>query len=194
MNPIQKDEMNETARLTSAAASRPYVPVTDVGRTFGTTYFLVSTLLASIVPIIQLGIGLNYKGLCPINQHISTYMIVAGICGLALVGLSLLISLTFICFIPDSTTLTVLASCHVCFNVLAVFIISIFLFIWFILGCIWVFSVRNKVQFQDLLKPNYCQPVLYKAAFIFLIVTIVLACIQCCISCVRQCRSTDNMK
>ncbi|CAF4719735.1 unnamed protein product, partial [Rotaria magnacalcarata] len=37
MNPIQKDEMNETARLTSAAASRPYVPVTDVGRTFGTT-------------------------------------------------------------------------------------------------------------------------------------------------------------
>ncbi|CAF3425545.1 unnamed protein product [Rotaria socialis] len=194
MNPIQKDETNETARLTSTAAPRPYVSVTDVGRTFGTTYFLVSTLLASTIPIIQLGIGLNYKGQCPINQQIPTYMIVAGICGLALVGLSLLIAITFICFVPGSTALTVLANCCVSFNVLAAFIISIFLFIWFIFGCAWVFSLRNKVQFQDLLKPNYCQPVLYKATFILLIITIIFACIQCCISCFRQCRSTDNMK
>jgi hypothetical protein len=54
--------------------------------------FCSSTLLASIIPMVQLGIGLYYKGQCPIDQRIPTYMIVSGICGLALVGLSIFLA------------------------------------------------------------------------------------------------------
>ena len=64
-----------------------------VRKTEGECSIFSSTLLASIVPIFQLGFGLYYKGECPINQHIPTYLIVAGACGLALVGLAILLAL-----------------------------------------------------------------------------------------------------
>jgi hypothetical protein len=91
------------------------------------------------------------------------------------------------CFIPDSTTLTVLASFGVALNIFATIILSIFVFIWFILGCVWVFSIHNEVQFHDPLKHNYCQPVLYKWTFALLIITILWAVVQCCLSCFRLC-------
>ncbi|CAF0849412.1 unnamed protein product [Rotaria sp. Silwood1] len=186
MDPMSKEGTNETIPLRPLTTSRSYMPVSEVGRTVGTTYFLFSTLFASIIPIIQLGIGLHYKGQCPIDESIPTYMIVAGICGLALVALSLFLAITFKCFISDSTTLTILASCGICLNVLATFLISIFVFIWFILGCVWVFSIRDRVEFEDQPKStNYCHPVLYKSTFALLIITIVWACIQCCLSCYR---------
>jgi hypothetical protein len=43
--------------------------------------------------MIQLIIGLYYKGDCPIDQRIPTYMIVSGICGLTLAGLSILLAM-----------------------------------------------------------------------------------------------------
>ncbi|UJR25537.1 hypothetical protein I4U23_006883 [Adineta vaga] len=187
MNPTFIEGSGETVPLRIGARTTSYLPVETASRTFGTSYFLISTLLAAIIPCIELGIGLYYKGQCPIDQRIPTYMIVAGICGLALVGLSIFLALTFMCFISDSTALTLLASCGVCLNILATLIISVFVFIWFILGCVWVFSVHKIVQFDHSLEPNYCQPVLYKWTFALLIITIVWAFLQCCLSCFRQC-------
>ncbi|CAF0917962.1 unnamed protein product [Adineta ricciae] len=187
MNPTLIEGTSETAPLRAGARTTYYLPVETASKTFGTTYFLISTLLASIIPIIELAIGLSYKGQCPIDQRIPTYMIVAGICGLALVGLSVLLALTFMCFISDSTALTIFASCGICLNIFVTVLISVFVFIWFILGCVWVFSVHSTVQFNDINKPNYCQPVLYKWTFALLIITIVWAFLQCCLSCFRQC-------
>ncbi len=91
------------------------------------------------------------------------------------------------CFIVDSTALTLLASCGICLNVFATVLISIFVFIWFICGCVWVFSIQDQVKFEPEFKSDYCQPVLYKATYILLIITIVWAAIQCCVSCFRSC-------
>ncbi|CAF0733554.1 unnamed protein product [Adineta steineri] len=187
MDPNSFEGYNETAPLRNGSRTSAYLPVDTASRTFGTSYFLISTLLASIIPLVELGIGLHYKGECPIDQRIPTYMIVAGVCGLVLVGLSIFLAVTFMCFIPDSTALTLVASCGVCLNVFATLVVSIFVFIWFILGCIWVFSIRKEVQFIIPLTPNYCNPVLYKWTFALLILTIVWAFLQCCISCIRQC-------
>jgi hypothetical protein len=66
-------------------------------------------------------------------------------------------------------------------------IISLFLFIWFICGCVWVFSVADEVQFKLPVKDNYCNPILYKWTFALLIVTFMWAFIQCCITCFRSC-------
>ncbi|CAF3357879.1 unnamed protein product [Rotaria sp. Silwood1] len=178
---------SETVPLRSESSTVSPFSMAAAGKTFGSTFSLVSALLASIIPLIQLIIGAYYKGDCPIDQRIPTYMIVSGVCGLALTGIAILLSITFMCFVSDSTALNVLASCSLCISILATIIISIFLFIWFILGCVWVFSIRNEVQFDNRLKSNYCEPVLYKATFALLIITIIWSSLQCCFSCFRQC-------
>lgn len=89
------------------------------------------------------------------------------------------------CLVTDSAALTVIGSCGICFNMMFSVLISIFLFIWFILGCIWTFGVRSQVQFNNPSLPNYCQPTLYKWTFALLIITIVWAVLQCCFSCCK---------
>ncbi|CAF1343612.1 unnamed protein product [Adineta steineri] len=186
------NKTSETVPLTPANEPSSHSRVASLGRKFGTTYFIISVIILSCIPIIELVIGLYYKGECPINQLIATYMIGIGICGLILVALSLFLSITYVCFIPDSASLTLMASCGVCLNVIATIIISIIVFIWFILGCIWVFSNASRVQFHDPLKNTYCDPFLYKSTFILLIITIIWALIQGCISCCRACWTSES--
>jgi hypothetical protein len=50
-------------------------------------------LIAAVIPAIELGVGLYYKGQCPIEQRIPTYLIIAGICGLVLVALGVFLAL-----------------------------------------------------------------------------------------------------
>ncbi len=90
--------------------------------------------------------------------------------------------------------MNVLAGCGICLNVTVTVLLSIFSFVWFIIGCVWVFSVTNEVQFTQPSGKDYCQPVLYKGAFALLILTIIWACIQCCISCFRQCCTGTSKK
>jgi hypothetical protein len=94
---------------------------------------------------------------------------------------------TFLCFISDSAVLTLLASCGICFNIVISIILGLFLLIWFIIGCVWVFSKTGVVQFDATSSSNYCNPVLYKWTFALIIVTFIWAFIQCCISCFRAC-------
>jgi hypothetical protein len=55
--------------------------------------FLYSSIVVTaIIPIIQLAIGLKYKDQCRIQTLIPTYMIVAGICGLIVVGILIFLS------------------------------------------------------------------------------------------------------
>jgi len=178
--------MEPTSEESPLRAKGPtsYVPA-GVALAFGSTYFLISTLIASIIPILQLAVGWYYNGQCPIQQKIPTYLIVSGVCGLALVALSVLMALTFILFLPNSTVLSVVASCGICCNLIATFILSLFVFVWFIIGCVWIFGVKKRVQYDHHFLETYCQPVLYNVAFWLLIVTFIMFFISCCMSCFR---------
>lgn len=57
----------------------------------GSTYFLVALCIILIVPIVELVIGIVYKDECDINHYIPMYLIVTGACGIAGVGLTLVI-------------------------------------------------------------------------------------------------------
>ena len=57
----------------------------------GSTYFLVALCIILIIPILELAIGLVYKDECDINRYIPIYLIVTGACGIAGVGLTLVI-------------------------------------------------------------------------------------------------------
>jgi len=141
------DNMKEDTPLTGDAADgsniHRYIP-SSVKTLFGSTVFLICIGIMSIIPIIQLIIGIHFKGQCTINQHIPTYLFVAGICGLILVLSFIMMSLTFLCFLTNSTALSIIASCGICFNAFLSSLLSIFLFIWFIIGCIWIFGAKKK--------------------------------------------------
>jgi len=82
-----------------------------------------------------------------------------------------------------------MGSCGVLCNVFITLLISLFLFIWLIIGCVWTFRVRSDVQFKDSSRINYCNPVLYRGTVAILIITLLWPFIQCCLSCFRQCIS-----
>ena len=57
----------------------------------GSKYFLIVLCITLIVPILELAIGIAYRDQCPVNSSIPIYLIVAGACGLAVVGLAIMI-------------------------------------------------------------------------------------------------------
>jgi hypothetical protein len=57
----------------------------------GSTYFLVSLCILLVVPILELVIGIVYVNQCPVNYYIPIYLIVTGACGIAGLGLTIVI-------------------------------------------------------------------------------------------------------
>jgi len=57
----------------------------------GSTYFLIVLCILLVVPIIELVIGIVYVNDCRINHYIPIYLIVTGACGIAGVGLTIVI-------------------------------------------------------------------------------------------------------
>lgn len=54
-----------------------------------------------------------------------------------------------------------------------------FLFIWFILGCIWVFSVWGAVQYTNPHQGTYCHHTLYRFAFTILLISLIVKIFGC---------------
>lgn len=67
------------------------------------------------------------------------------------------------------------------FNVILFFIYA-FLVVWFILGCVWVYSHDSEVDYHNKFSPSYCHPVVYLCAFWFITIhhIILCFCIFCC--------------
>lgn len=55
------------------------------------TKCLISLCIALVVPIIEVAIGRAYQDQCTINPNIPVYLIVSGACGMATIGLTLVI-------------------------------------------------------------------------------------------------------
>ena len=55
------------------------------------TYFLVVLCIVLTIPILQLVMGIVYFNQCPVNIYIPIYLIVTGACGIAAVGLTLVL-------------------------------------------------------------------------------------------------------
>ena len=87
---------------------------------------------------------------------------------------------------PDPAELNLMLSCVIFLNILVVTVLSIFLFVWLIVGCVWVFSVYGSVDYYNTKKSNYCDVVLYRTAFALIIVSLIWASIQFLLICVRQ--------
>lgn len=66
-------------------------------------------------------------------------------------------------------------TCSLCVSLF----LYVFLFIWFILGCIWVFGVWGAVQYRNSRQDTYCHPTLYRFAFIVLLISLIVKIVGC---------------
>jgi hypothetical protein len=58
--------------------------------------------------------------------------------------------------------------------------ITLFMLCWFIAGCIWIFGVWNKVEYDLVTDPDFCQPILYRVAFLLSGIPLVCLVVCCC--------------
>ncbi|UJR23364.1 hypothetical protein I4U23_026374 [Adineta vaga] len=150
---------------------------------------LIYLILIIALPSAKLVLGILYINECPVNKNIPLYMITAGACGLIIVILIILSSACTICrSMSDATKSTHgFMICTIAFVRGIQGVLSIFLFIWFFFGNVWIFNVRYRVRTD---KPNdinsYCHPTLYWFAFYILIFTYVYAlftyCVKFCVN------------
>ncbi|CAF0797841.1 unnamed protein product [Adineta ricciae] len=154
----------------------------------GSVYTLIVLCILLIIPILQLAFGGSYLGQCPVEPNIPVYLIVTGACGLASILLTIMIVLSFILVLKRQTAATaVTAACIIGCVLIFLFVMSLFLFAWFIAGNVWIFGVHKKVDLDNSSSPNYCQRTLYQFAFAMLIISYVMCGISCCCSCFRSC-------
>ncbi|CAF0967707.1 unnamed protein product [Rotaria magnacalcarata] len=147
----------------------------------GSTYCLLVLCVLLVIPILQLAIGASYRDQCTINSNIPVYLIVTGACGMATIILTLVLVAGFIFVIKrQSVAGTFVMGCITVFIMMFISLMSFFLFIWFIVGNVWIFGAKKNVQYDNPAASNYCHRTLYQFAFAILIISYVMCCISCC--------------
>ena len=128
-------------------------------------------------------IGLMSKEKCTIQPKIPMYLIVGGAAG---------ISIAVIRFIGNIyVAIRYRKSQEVKDPQLLsgfIKILSILLFIWFIIGNYWVYSIFNKVQYDNIYYPfDYCDKLCYRFAFWVITASWVLIALGCFCICGCMC-------
>jgi hypothetical protein len=157
--------------------SKPFGPAKVIKKTTGlykSKRFHIQLLLPFSIAIVSLIIGIIYSSNCPIQRYIPVYLIVQGAVGLLIFDIHLLAMVYILC-------VTKFKYFFICTIAILTAFLGLFLFALFIAGNIWIFSVFNRVQFDDSTNTNsYCNGVLYHAAFWLVIVQYIMAAFFCC--------------
>lgn len=158
---------------------------------FTTVLALLYLCFLLALPIVKLVIGSLYEKQCPVNKNIPLYVIISGACGLSI---AVLILFTSACAYYRSSLKARKRTHGFIIFIIAISrglrgFITLFLFIWFFVGNIWVFNARYRVRTD---KPNdannYCHPTLYWFAYYGIIFTYIYAIFICCIKfCINFC-------
>ncbi|GMS91562.1 hypothetical protein PENTCL1PPCAC_13737, partial [Pristionchus entomophagus] len=135
--------------------------------------------LLNIVPIGMIIIGTVNEENCPVRPLIPTWLIVIGSLYLIRAAVSAYTKW-------KQSKIQSLYRPHICirlFNLL----LGIGLFVWFILGTIWVFGV-NPSYTRD--SEKYCDEFMYTFAYVFILlsyIVLALSCFACCCCCCFIC-------
>ncbi|XP_028657105.1 transmembrane protein 272-like [Erpetoichthys calabaricus] len=162
---------------------------------------LIFGLLAILaLPLTMAFVGMKYLEDCPVQPLIPLYLLVGGIIGTLKVTVLLydstrmrsLLSKSVIIADDDDDEYPWRQNAHKYYIHVT---LSVFLFIWFILGNYWVFSVLLPNFIPPFHQPhNYCDKTLYIFAVCVLIIShtvlfLLLIC-TCCLFCCSKTRST----
>jgi hypothetical protein len=136
------------------------------------------------VLVLQVLVGCRYSNACPINPLIPHYLIVGGLVGLVLIILAAAAQLmtrkwarTMIDDVLEATQpprANMFIGCGICSIMCISLSLVIFLLGWFVAGWIWVLDAWRRVQYEREKETNYCHPILYQSAFLFLVISTML--------------------
>lgn len=179
------DFVNKLKKAKEDSAGNPVKLLSSIFTIICGSFIITVCLSVSIaLPIAMIIIGAVYKDDCPVQKYIPIWLIVAG---------------SFGCF---STLLRTISSCinvikkrevtespqnnnenkfakKSCLSSL----VELFLFVWFILGNIWVYSIHKTVQYNSEITQNYCNETLYLFAFWVVTLSWIFSGLFCCCCC-----------
>lgn len=131
------------------------------------------------VLVLQLIIGYQYVGQCPVNEKIPRYLIVIGILGIILSVLRC--SRNIIGTKVVSKAVQPVPQMMFYILTCSIVVLLIFLLAWLVGGYYWVFRSWDLVQYDFANQGDYCHPFLYRFAYWIWLLTVLvntLACFQ----------------
>lgn len=144
---------------------------------------IVIFVLILAIPIAMLVIGARYRHFlyCPIEPRLSMFLIVGGSILFCWIILTIALSLVTMFVAYKRLTVSVIA---VGITSVLIVLIEIFLIIWLIVGSVWTFGIRNRVQ--NIINypfnfPVYCDKTLYQATSAFIIILYIFFALQICV-------------
>ncbi|CAF1094200.1 unnamed protein product [Didymodactylos carnosus] len=136
---------------------------------FSSKMFLVQLVLAVVFSVIEISYGGQYIRQCPISLYIPVFLLVHGSTKIvwAACGVVAYIEAKFFSNSPNIRILMLI-------NLVIQLVFLLFFLAWFILGNVWVWSVKATVQTDPNVPATYCQNTLYAAAQSLIISTYVV--------------------
>jgi hypothetical protein len=192
LNAIAKNPFNRSRRSSDIEPSHPWVRYAVAGAAVASIFGLVVLVLMLAFPISMLAVGVHYRDwrYCPIEPRISRFLIVGG--AVSFVWIILTIILSVMTMFLAYTRWMIAVICVVILSVITI-VGQIFSIIWLIVGSVWTFGIRNRVQFTINYPFNirfYCHRTLYDFTFAYLIMIYIFIALQlACRCCTFACRS-----
>jgi hypothetical protein len=194
LHPISSNSYNRNRPhpLSTIEPNYPWIRYVVAAAGVASIFGVVILVLMLALPISMLVIGVRYRDFryCPIEPRISHFLIVGGSVSLVSIILTVGISLLTMFFAYTRSIISI-----ICVGILGlvIVILQIFLIIWLIIGSVWTFSIRNRVEYQINYPFNlrfYCNKTLYQFTFAYIIIIYILIalqiCSQCCLSIFRS--------
>ena len=133
-------------------------------------------LLGISIIVLIIGSHFRHSRHCPIEHHISLFLIVAGSISIEWIILSIILStITIVLNRIRSFSLVV----FIILTALVIIITNLFLFAWLICGSIWTLNALDTVQYKDSHADTFCRRTLYRFTLGYLVMTYIFAALQC---------------
>jgi hypothetical protein len=194
LHPISSNSYNRPRPhpLSTIEPNYPWIRYLVGAAAFASIFGVVILVLMLALPISMLVIGVRYRDFlyCPIEPRISRFLIVGG--SVSLISIILTIALSLLTMFVAYTRSIISIICVAILG-LVIIILQIFSIIWLIIGSVWTFSIRNRVQYYINYPFNfrfYCNKTLYQFTFAYLIIIYILLALQigcqCCLNIFRS--------
>ena len=191
---MEKKVLLQTVKLTSDDRPNPFAKIEPnypwiryvlTAAAVASVIGIVILILMLAIPIAMLAIGVQYRHFlyCPIEPRLSLFLIVGGSVSLSWIVLTIVLSVLTMFFAYKRSIISV-----ICVGILSLLVIlgQLFSIIWLIVGSVWTFRIRNRVQHiinYPYNLPVYCDKKFYQSTFALIIVIYVLFALQICLRC-----------
>ena len=153
----------------------------------GRTTIIVLVGKAILFFVLPLVMGVVYQSQCKVQEMIPRFLMILGIKGISENFLMCILMFILLFILRQRSELDRRKICDR-FILIAFSICVISNIAWVIVGCVWTFSVKNRVQFDNVENVNYCHPTLYQYAFVWCILWLIyiFMAIVICLPCLYK--------